>query len=341
MSNNTQKKVSVLIPCRNEVESIENCINNVFSFEPPDGGFEVIVIDGMSDDGTREKLNELKRRYPELKVIDNPMKTIPHAMNLGIKHANGKYIIRTDVRCVHPRTYLVDLLKLKEETRADNVGGVLEPVGKTYIQKSIALSYKSPIAMGGALRDRGNFTGETDAVYGGCFEKKRLIEIGLYDENMIKNEDDELSFRLRKNGGKVVQSGNIRVQYYPRKRFSHLFKQFMHYGYWKVPVLKKHPRQASIRHIAPTMLVLSFVFLAIASLFNKLAFKGLVFLSAIYFSSVVFESIRVSMKSGLKYLPGVIISMIMIHFGYGIGFFISFLAQLFNIKLKWFEGLSR
>ncbi len=115
-------KVSVLIPCRNEAGNIEACIRNVFDFEPPEGGFEVIVIDGMSDDGTREILSGLKRQYQGLRVIDNPQRTVPHAMNLGIELARGEYIIRTDVRCVHPRTYLKDLIKLSEETGADNVG---------------------------------------------------------------------------------------------------------------------------------------------------------------------------------------------------------------------------
>jgi len=246
------KKMSVLIPCRNEVRYIEGCINNVHSFYQPNGGVEVIVIDGMSTDGTREILSGLQSQYPDLMVIDNPGKTVPRAMNLGIQHAKGEYIVRADVRCIHPKTYLLDLIELSERTGADNVGGVLVPeFGNGYTQNAIALAYKSRIAMGGALRDRGDFVGETDTVYGGCFKRKRLLEVGMYDESMVRNQDDELSFRLHERGGKVVQDGRIKIQYYPRNSFWHLFKQFMQYGYWKVSVIKKHPQQASLRHFLP------------------------------------------------------------------------------------------
>ncbi len=103
-SLDNNKKVSVLIPCRNEVQYIEECIKNVCNFDSPKGGFEVIVIDGMSEDGTRDILSRLKDSYPGLIVVDNPQKTVPYAMNLGIQKAKGEYIVRTDVRCIYPKT---------------------------------------------------------------------------------------------------------------------------------------------------------------------------------------------------------------------------------------------
>lgn len=205
------KKVSVLIPCRNEVQYIESCVDNVYKFDEPEGGFELIVIDGMSTDGTREVLSRLKEQYPHMILIDNQKGTVSYGMNLGIQRAKGEYIIRTDVRCIHPRSYLRDLIELSERTKADNVGGVLVPIGgDTYVQKSIALAYKSRIAMGGALRDRGDFVGETDTVYGGCFKRQRLLEIGMYDGEMVRNQDDELSFRLRERGEKSSKTAELR-----------------------------------------------------------------------------------------------------------------------------------
>ena len=340
-TNRREKRVSVLVPCRNEIDAINNCLENLLNFDPPEGGYEVIIIDGMSDDGTREEIIKKVKKYPNLKMIDNKMRTIPHAMNLGIKEAEGVYIIRTDVRCIHPKSYLKDLIDLSEQTNADNVGGVLEPVGNAYIQKGIAIAYKSPIAMGGALRDRGDFIGETDAVYGGCWKKKRIVEIGMYDESMIKNEDDELSFRLRKSGGKVMQSGKIKVKYFPRKNFMHLFKQFMQYGYWKVPVLKKHPKQASARHLAPTLLVLGFLVLGLLAFFNQYFLLGLKTYTGSYFVILLSESLRLSYKENLSFFPLVLLSIATIQFAYGIGFFISLLCELFDTKPKWFESLTR
>ena len=337
-----EKRVSVLIPCRNEVHYIERCINNVFSFDQSNGGFEVIVIDGMSADGTREILSQLKSQFSELVVIDNPGKTVPRAMNLGIQHAKGEYIVRTDVRCIHPKSYLCDLIDLSEKTGADNVGGVLVPeFGNTYTQNAIALAYKSRIAMGGALRDRGDFIGETDTVYGGCFKRKRLLEVGMYDEAMVRNQDDELSFRLRERGGKIIQDGRIKVQYYPRRSYGQLFKQFMQYGYWKVVVIRKHPQQASLRHFLPASLVLGFALLILLASLQPYALNGLLAFGASYFLPISFESFRVSYKDSISLWPGVFIAIFLIHIGFGIGFVANLICRLINLKPRVFESLSR
>ena len=334
-----EKKVSVLIPCRNEVQYIERCINSVCSFYQPPGGFEVIVIDGMSTDGTRELLFRLKNQFPDLVVIDNPRKIVPSSMNLGIQNAKGEYIVRADARCIHPESYLCDLIELSERTGADNVGGVLAPeFGNGYTQNAIGLAYKSRVAMGGALRDRGDFIGETDTVYGGCFKRKRLLEVGMYDESMVRNQDDELSFRLRETGGKIIQDGRIKIQYYPRNSFWHLFKQFMQYGYWKVSVIKKHPQQASLRHFLPAVLVLSFVILGLLTLHG---FYGFLIYAGSYFLAVGLFSFKSAYKLSLRFLPGLIFAIFLIHISFGIGFIIGAICRPFRLKLRWFETLSR
>jgi succinoglycan biosynthesis protein ExoA len=332
----------VLIPCRNEVQYIERCINSVYSFYQPPGGFEVIVIDGMSTDGTRELLSRLKNQFPDLVVIDNPHRIVPSSMNLGIQNAKGEYIIRADARCIHPKSYLCDLVELSEKTGADNVGGVLVPeFGNGYTQNAIALAYKSRIAMGGALRDRGDFIGETDTVYGGCFKRKRLLEVGMYDESMVRNQDDELSFRLRETGGKIIQDGRIKIQYYPRDSFWHLFKQFMQYGYWKVSVIKKHPQQASLRHFLPAVLVLSFVALSMLAPLTAHGYLGFGVYTGMYFLAIGSVSFKSACKLNLKLLPGVVFAIFLIHISFGIGFIIGSICKPFRLKLRWFETLSR
>jgi len=335
-------RVSVLIPCRNEAKHIEDCLANIYGFAPPPGGFEVIVIDGMSNDGTRDILCQLQKRYPGLIVLDNLRRTVPHGMNMGIQCARGEYIVRADVRCVHPSNYLVDLIELSQRTRADNVGGVLVPVsGETYVQKSIAWAYKSRVAMGGALRDRGDFVGETDTVYGGCFKKSRLIEIGMYDEGMVRNQDDELSFRLRKKGGKIVQYGKIKVQYFPRNRYSQLFKQFMQYGYWKVAVIEKHAKQASFRHLLPALFVTGLLVLGGLAPFHGCALTGLLMYLVSYLAAVGVEVFQLLRKGNLRLWPGVVAAIALIHVSFGIGFLISLVTKMLHRNLKYFESLSR
>ena len=336
------KRVSVLIPCRNEARHIERCLQDVCTCDAPDGGFEVIVVDGLSNDGTPEVLSRMKCKWPQLRVVDNPGRIVPRGMNLGILEARGEYIIRADVRCTHPKSYLRDLIALSERTGADNVGGVLVPVSEgSYAQKSIVLAYKSRIAMGGALRDRGDFCGETDTVYGGCFKRKRLLEIGMYDEGMVRNQDDELSFRLRKSGGKIVQDGSIKVYYYPRSSFRQLFKQFMQYGYWKVVVVKKHPQQASARHLLPAALVSGFVVLPVLASVYSFALAALGIYTAAYSVSVGIESLRLASKASIKLWPGAFAAIVIIHVGFGIGFMVNLVCRLIGIKPKWFESLSR
>jgi succinoglycan biosynthesis protein ExoA len=340
--NSQTPQVSVLIPCRNEAKDIEQCLGSIYGFAPPPGGFEVIVIDGMSNDGTRDILSQLQKQYPDLIVLDNPQQTVPHGMNRGIRRAQCEYIIRADVRCIHPKSYLCDLIELSERTGADNVGGVLVPeFGYGYTQNAIALAYKSRIAMGGALRDRGDFIGETDTVYGGCFKRKRLLEVGMYDESMVRNQDDELSFRLREKGGKIVQDGRIKVQYYPRNSFWHLFKQFMQYGYWKVSVIKKHPQQASLRHFLPAALILIFLALGVFIPFTLYGLYGFLIFLGSYFLTVGLFSFKSAQKLSWKLLPGVIFSIFLIHISFGIGFIISLIGRPFRFKLRWFETLSR
>ena len=340
--NSQTPQVSVLIPCRNEAKHIEHCLTNIYGFTPPPGGFEVILIDGMSNDGTREFLSHLKSRFADFILIDNPEKIVPSAMNLGIQCAKGEYIVRADARCIHPKSYLCDLIELSEKTGADNVGGVLVPeFGNGYTQNAIALAYKSRIAMGGALRDRGDFVGETDTVYGGCFKRKRLLEVGMYDESMVRNQDDELSFRLREMGGKIIQDGRIKIQYFPRNSFWHLFKQFMQYGYWKVSVIKKHPQQASLRHFLPAALVLSFVALSLLIPFTLYGLYGFLIFSGSYLLAIGLFSFKSAYQQSLMLLPGLIFAVFVIHISFGMGFIVSSIARPFRLKLRWFETLSR
>lgn len=338
----TTKTVSILTPCRNEARTIENCVNNLYAFDPPEGGYEVIVIDGMSDDGTREILQKLQMRYPELILIDNKERFVSHGMNLGISQASGEYIVRADVRCIHPTTYLLDLLALSQRSGADNVGGVLVPISEDrYIPTCIRFAYKSRIAMGGALRDRGDFEGETDTVYGGCFKKETLIRIGLYDEEMVRNQDDELSFRLRKAGGKIIQSGKIKVQYAPRGTYRQLYKQFSQYGYWKVAVLQRHPQQGSFRHFLPLGLVLGFIFFSAIVPFQPqgaLWLKGYI---ALYLIPLGLESVRIALQQNILFTPGIALSIFLIHTGFGIGFLSAILNRLLKRTPLYFKTLSR
>jgi hypothetical protein len=163
----------------------------------------------------------------------------------------------------------------------------------------------------------------------------------MYDEAMVRNQDDELSFRLREKGGKIIQDGRIKIQYYPRNSFWHLFKQFMQYGYWKVSVIKKHPQQASLRHFLPAVLVLSFVTLGFLIPFTPYGLYGFLIFSGCYFLAVGLFSFQSACKRSWGLLPGVIFAIFLIHISFGMGFIIRLFSGPFRFKLRWFETLSR
>ncbi|MCG8586413.1 MAG: hypothetical protein MI757_17020 [Pirellulales bacterium] len=169
-----------------------------------------------------------------------------------------------------------------------------------------------------------------DAVWGGCWERSTLIEAGKFDEEMVRNQDDELSFRLRKAGGRILQDASVRVSYHVRNSFGKLALQFAQYGYWKVRVIRKHPRQASVRHFVPSAFITTLTTLAIGALFWKPAGLGAVALAVAYLGAVAAASLWQSLKSGLALWPGITFAVICMHMGYGAGFLIGWLRRLFG-----------
>ncbi|HXG24696.1 MAG TPA: glycosyltransferase family 2 protein, partial [Chthonomonadales bacterium] len=197
----TEPRTSLILPCRNEAGHIEACLRSVLAFEPPPGGFEVIVVDGMSEDGTREIVEQLAAEDPRLRLLDNPERITPCALNRGIGAARGEIIVRIDAHTEYAADYLCKCLEVLSETGADNVGGPWVARGRTYLQRAIAAAFQSPFAVGGARGHKANYEGPVDTVYLGCWPRTVLEQIGLFDEELARNQDDELNFRLIRAGG--------------------------------------------------------------------------------------------------------------------------------------------
>ena len=244
-------RVSIVVPCRNERHYIDSFIDSVSAQLPVAGGCEIIIADGMSEDGTRELLDRRSAGTPALRWIDNPSKTVSHGLNLAVAAARGEIIIRMDVHTHYARDYVAECVRVLDATDADNVGGPWRATGGSYLQSAIAIAFNSPFAVGGARSHDVSFEGVVDSVYLGCWRRSRLIEIGLFDEELVRNQDDELNLRLTRCGGTVWQSPTIQSQYSPRASLRNLLKQYMQYGYWKVRVIQKHRMPASLRHVIP------------------------------------------------------------------------------------------
>jgi glycosyltransferase involved in cell wall biosynthesis len=312
--------VSIIVPCRNERRHIKTCIESILKQELPKGGFEVIVADGMSEDGTREILNAMAETDRRLRLVDNPDRMIAQGLNQGIDAARGGIIIRADAHTEYAPDYVRQCVATLERTGADNVGGPARTKHEGTVQAAVCAAYHSAFSVGGARFHNVNYEGYVDTVPYGCWRRKIFDEVGLFDEKMVRNEDDEFNLRLTRAGKKIWQSPNIKSWYKPRAALKALFMQYMQYGYWKVRILQKYKIPASVRHLVPGIFVFLLLALLIASLVWPPALWLFLALVSCYAASNIAASLSVAAKNGWKLLPFLPIVFVSFHFGYGFGF---------------------
>jgi succinoglycan biosynthesis protein ExoA len=312
--------VSVIVPCRDEKETIGVCLRSILAQEEPEGCFEVIVVDGMSVDGTTEILQEMATREPRLRIIRNPLRSTPAAFNLGIRRARGVYVALMGAHNSYAPDYLRQCLAVARETGADNVGGSMIARGETRLQHAIALAHHSPFACGGARWHDPTYEGEADTVFGGFYRREVLLQLGLFDETLLRNQDDELNLRLTRAGGRIWHSPRIRSWYHPRGDLQALFRQYLQYGYWRMRVIRKHRLPGSWRQLAPGSFVLALFFLPVLGVFIKPFLWLWSTMIALYAIALLSTSLALALHHGWHYLaffPSVFAAY---HIGYGAGF---------------------
>tara|TARA_B100000508_G_scaffold140507_1_gene141814 strand:- start:15459 stop:16466 length:1008 start_codon:yes stop_codon:yes gene_type:complete len=311
-------KLSVVVPCRNEVGHIKKCVDNIYSnsickVEP----IEVIVVDGESDDGTLKVLEELQKVYPSLKVVNNQLRVTPIAFNLGIKHSKGSYIQIVGARQFVSHDYFEKAIK-KFESSSEIwcIGGMVENLFEDDTSLIISEAMNSSFGVG-----TGNFriakkSTFVDTVGTPMYPAWVFDRIGYFDESLVRNQDDEFNFRVTRAGGKILLYTEIKISYVVRAQMNKLFKQYWQYGYWKVFVNKKHNTVTNVRQLVPFLFVafifsfflwpifgLSFVYLGVLLLY---------FLGACYFG--------IKATSKLYNLPHVVYTFFILHFSYGLGY---------------------
>jgi glycosyltransferase involved in cell wall biosynthesis len=312
------KTVSVIVPCRNEVRHIDAFLESVLAQElPPYHSLQLVIADGMSDDGTRERLAVWRIRRSEVEVIDNPDRITSAALNVAIARAAGEVIVRMDVHTTYEPDYVKQCVRVLEETKATCVGGPWRPVGDEGLQRAIAMAFQSRFGSGGAASRRLDYSGPADTVYLGAWRREDLVRLGGFDEQLIRNQDDELNLRIWRSGGSVWQSASIRSSYAPRASLLALFRQFFQYGYWKVPVILKHRIPASPRHLLPFGFVAAVGVLTLLAPFSSLAAIALLSLLALYGLAVV--SSAAALRPRASFL-GIALALGCMHVGYGVGF---------------------
>jgi succinoglycan biosynthesis protein ExoA len=292
----------------------------MLSQELPVGGFELIVADGMSTDGTREILRQLSEGNHSLRVIDNPGRIVSTGLNKAIAAAKGSIIIRADVHTEYGSDYIRQCVRVLNDSGADNVGGPWIAARRGYVGAAIAVAFHSRFGSGGAHAHDPDYEGPVDTVYLGCWRRECFDRVGGFDEELVRNQDDEFNLRLTRAGGRIWQSPRIKSRYYPRGSLWQLFQQYMQYGYWKVRVIQKHGLPASWRHVVPALFVFTTLALICASAVSSAAVWGLGIMTGLYLICSLTASLFAAIRSEPKLFPVLPLVFFCYHIGYGYGF---------------------
>ena len=281
---------------------------------------EVIVIDGMSTDATREIVAEIAKTDTRVRLLDNPKQIAPTALNIGTRESKGEIVIRVDGHCEIARDYVSRCVAHLENGEADGVGGPIETIGEGFVAKAIAVAMSSKFGVGGsAFRTIDDQNILVDTIAFPAYRRSVIETAGGYDEEMVRNQDDEYNFRLRKMGFKLLLASDVRSRYHSRATVRKMISQFAQYGFWKVRVLQKHPRQMSLRHFIPSI----FVFVLLVSLFLSLFIYFAWWFFFVSLGSYVLANLACSLivgkREGLKYVAILPFVYLSIHLSYGFG----------------------
>jgi succinoglycan biosynthesis protein ExoA len=251
--------VSIIVPCFNEQETITLLLEALRDQTYPQDRVEIVIADGMSTDRTRQVITDFSAAYPQMSVhvVDNPRRVIPTALNQALQAARGEIIVRLDAHSV-PRPDYVSLCVAALQSRlGDNVGGVweIQPGGPGWLARSIAAAAAHPFGVGDARYRYTEQAGKVDTVPFGAFRKELVQKIGLYDENLLTNEDYEFNVRIRQSGGTIWLDPKIRSVYFSRATLVELARQYSRYGYWKLQMLRRYPRTLRWRQAIPPLFV--------------------------------------------------------------------------------------
>lgn len=315
--------VSVIVPCRNEEHYIASCLDSILESDYPQERLEVLVVDGRSEDGTREILERYATTHRSVRVVDNPRQITPIALNLAIRAARGDVLVRMDAHVVYPRNYVSRLIVALLETGADSVGAVLKtlPASQSAVARAIALGMSHPFGVGNSYFRIGTTERRwVDTIAFFCCRRETFERVGMFDEELVRHQDGEFNARLIKQGGRILLIPDVVSYYYARGSLRQVARMFFQYGYFKPLVARKLRRFMTVRQLIPPTFVLSITTTGLLGLWwmpAALAFGGI---GGSYLAAVLTCALLAIRKHGASCGMALAAVLPVLHFSYGFGF---------------------
>lgn len=325
--------VSVIVPCYNEEKNISFLLEALNQQTYPHELVEIIIIDGQSTDKTLTVIDNEKEKIKKLriKVITNPQKNIPSALNIGIRNSSGDIIVRMDAHSIPDPNYIKFCVEDLNNKMGSNVGGrwVIIPGSGSKMGKCISLAASHPFGVGDAKYRYSSEPGYVDTVPFGSFYRTLIDEIGYFNEDLLANEDYEFNVRIRNSGKKIYFDPRIKTQYISRDTILSLSKQYWRYGYWKFRMLRKYPDTIRWRQAIPPLFVTGIILLILMSIFIPIVWSLLSIISLLYVLILIIGTLSViDLKTESYCLFGTPIAIIVMHFSWGLGFLFSLTTGL-------------
>jgi glycosyltransferase involved in cell wall biosynthesis len=325
--------VSVVVPCRNEEHYIERCLESIVASTYPKDRIEVLVCDGRSDDRTRDIVATFAARYDWIRLLDNPGRIAPTALNVGIRQAHGDLIVRMDAHAIYPPEYVTQLVAAMHETNADNVGGrlVTLPADASLMSRAIARALSHPFGVGNAyFRIGARERRWADTVPFGCYRREVFGRIGMFDEELVRNQDDEFNSRLVRRGGRVLLDPAIVAFYYARSSLRALSRMFYQYGLFKPLVARKVGRVMTVRQLVPPALLAALLWTGVAAIVAPGTVMLFAAVLGTYLAALMAAAIGASAGEGPRFAAVMLIVFATLHASYGFGF----LRGLVNLAVR-------
>lgn len=315
--------VTVIVPTRDEERYIAATLDSILATTYPADRLEVLVVDGQSRDRTPAVVTEYAARQPAVRLLDNPKRTAPAALNIGIRAARGDIIVRMDAHVVYPPEYLPRAVAALMETGADNVGGIIvtRPGADTAMGRAIALGLSHPLGVGNSYFRIGTAERRwVDTVPFGCFHRSLFDRVGLFDEELVRNQDDEFNFRIGRRGGRVLLLPDLVAQYYARPSLRHVARMYYQYGYFKPLVARKVGRVMTARQLVPSAFLLTLAGAALLAPWSTWAAVVGAAVAGAYVVAVGTCAVAAATRHGARCGLALGAVFAVLHASYGLGF---------------------